>query len=130
MRADTGIAAHGSTIPGYASLTSLFNDEQQLSSSLDNLGSERRKRFGASHSNPTGSLFQALLPIANMIGSGTTNLTQISGHLSRVEFDQSMRYLSLPSPTVPVLDQWLVWARIPIFYIGLPAGIPAGTVIC
>jgi len=40
MRADIGIAAYGSTIPGYASLTSLFHDEQQLSSSLDNLGSE------------------------------------------------------------------------------------------
>jgi len=33
MRADTGIAVHGSTIPGYASLASLFREEQKKENS-------------------------------------------------------------------------------------------------
>ena len=43
MCSDTGIATHGSKIPGYASLTSLFREEQkieQLFSFLDNFGPE------------------------------------------------------------------------------------------
>jgi len=79
----------------------------------------------ASYLDPPSSLFQALpLPIANMIGSGTTNLTQISGHPWGVEFDQSMRY---PSPTVPIVAG--LGKDTEILY-GLPAGIPASTVIC
>jgi len=61
----------------------------------------------ASYLDPTSSLFQALpLPTANMIGSGTTNLTQISGHCGGSNLTSQCATASLPSlpsPTVASL---------------------------
>ena len=89
--ANIGIEAHGSTIPGCASLTSLFRED----------GKKRAAIFFYRLLDPSLFQYNLPLPIASMTGSGTTNLTQINGRLWRVGFDQSMRYPSLPPPTVP-----------------------------
>ena len=84
MCSDTGIATHGSKIPGCASLVSLFREEQKNRAVIF--------PFGQLWTRMKGNFFalaililvfsNALpLPTAGMIRSGTTNLTQISGHL-------------------------------------------------